>query len=79
MRGAAAMSLAGKRVAVIGGASGIGFAIAELSREMGAEVVIASTNAAKVAAAVERLPGAAGRSVDLRDEASVSAFFENVV
>jgi NAD(P)-dependent dehydrogenase (short-subunit alcohol dehydrogenase family) len=36
------MSLAGKRVAVIGGASGIGFAIAELSREMGAEVVIAS-------------------------------------
>jgi len=74
----AAMSLDGKRVIVIGGASGIGFAVAALSREIGAEVVIASRNAAKVAAAVERLPGATGGAVDLRDEASVSGFFENL-
>jgi NAD(P)-dependent dehydrogenase (short-subunit alcohol dehydrogenase family) len=32
----AAMSLDGKRVIVIGGASGIGFAVAALSRELGA-------------------------------------------
>jgi NADPH:quinone reductase-like Zn-dependent oxidoreductase len=38
----AAMSLDGKRVVVIGGASGIGFAIAVLSKEIGAELVIAS-------------------------------------
>ena len=51
----AAMSLDGKRVIVIGGASGIGFAVAALAREIGAEVVIASRGAARVAAAVERL------------------------
>lgn len=74
----AAMSLDGKRVVVIGGASGIGFAVAALSREIGAEVVIASRNAAGVAAAVERLPGATGRTVDLRDESGVSGFFEKL-
>ncbi len=47
----AAMSLAGKRVIVIGGASGIGFAVAALSRELGAEVVIASSNSANAEAA----------------------------
>lgn len=40
----AAMSPTGKRVIVIEGASGIGFAIATLSRELGAEVVIASSS-----------------------------------
>ena len=35
-----AMSLDGKRVVVIGGASGIGFAVAELARAQGAAVVI---------------------------------------
>ena len=73
-----AMSLAGKRVVVIGGASGIGFAVAALAREQGAEVVIASSNAANIAAAVERLGGATGGTVDLRDEARVSDFFQNL-
>jgi NAD(P)-dependent dehydrogenase (short-subunit alcohol dehydrogenase family) len=72
----AAMSLEGKRVVVIGGASGIGFAVAALSKEIGAQVVIASRDAARVAAAVERLPGATGLTVDLRDEAGVASFFE---
>src|SRR5580693_1689817 len=70
-----AMSLGGKRVVVIGGASGIGFAVAELARAQGAEVVIGSSGEARVGAAVERLPGAAGRVVDLRDETSVAGFF----
>jgi NAD(P)-dependent dehydrogenase (short-subunit alcohol dehydrogenase family) len=73
-----AMSLDGKRVVVIGGASGIGFAVAELARAQGAAVVIGSSTAAKVNAAVERLPGATGRTVDLRDEASVAGFFEEL-
>jgi NAD(P)-dependent dehydrogenase (short-subunit alcohol dehydrogenase family) len=73
-----AISLDGKRVIVIGGASGIGFAIAALSRELGAEVVIASSNAANVDAAVERLPGTTGNTVDLRNEASVAGFFEKL-
>lgn len=74
----AAISLSGKRVIVIGGASGIGFAIAALAEEIGAEVVIASRDAAKIAAAAKRLPGATGRTIDLRDESSVSRFFENL-
>jgi NAD(P)-dependent dehydrogenase (short-subunit alcohol dehydrogenase family) len=74
----AAMSLDGKRVIVIGGASGIGFAVATLSRDLGAEVVIASSNAANVEAAVGRLSGTTGGAVDLRDEASVSRFFETL-
>ncbi|WP_428536100.1 SDR family oxidoreductase [Rhodopila sp.] len=72
------MSLAGKRVVLIGGASGIGFAVAALSRAQGAEVLIASRNAANVAAAVERLSGTKGATVDLRDEASVSGFSQNL-
>ena len=74
----AAMSLDGKRVIVVGGASGIGFAVAALSRDLGAEVVIGSSNAANVEAAVARLSGTTGTTVDLRDEASVSRFFENL-
>ena len=70
-----AMSLDGKRVVVIGGASGIGFAIAELAHAQGAAVVIASSTPANVNEAVERLPGATGRTVDLRDEANVAGFF----
>ncbi|MGO8968370.1 MAG: SDR family oxidoreductase [Myxococcaceae bacterium] len=69
------MSLEGKRVLVIGGASGIGFAVAQLARAQGAAVVIGSSKDANVGAAVERLPGATGCRVDVRDEASVAAFF----
>jgi NAD(P)-dependent dehydrogenase (short-subunit alcohol dehydrogenase family) len=71
----AAMSLKGKRVVVIGGSSGIGFAVAALSREMGATVVIASSNAARIEAAVGRITDATGEAVDLRDEEGISRFF----
>jgi NAD(P)-dependent dehydrogenase (short-subunit alcohol dehydrogenase family) len=74
----AMMSLEGKRVIAIGGSSGIGFAVAALARERGADVVIASSNAANVDAAVARLPGSSGHTVDLRDEAGVSRFFDQV-
>ena len=73
-----AMSLDGKRVVVIGGATGIGFAISELACELGAAIVIGSSNEANVSAAAERLLGATGRTVDLRDEASVSGFFAKI-
>ena len=69
------MSLSGNRVVVIGGATGVGFAVADLARAQGAEVVVASRNEAKIHAAVERLGSATGRTVDLRDEAQVADFF----
>ena len=73
-----AMSLDAKRVVVIGGATGIGFAVSELACAQGAAVVIASSNEANVSAAAERLHGATGRTIDLRDEASISGFFEEL-
>ena len=73
-----AMSLERKRVVVIGGATGIGFAIAELACELGATIVIGSSKKTNVSAAVERLQGATGFTVDLRDEASVTGFFGQV-
>jgi NAD(P)-dependent dehydrogenase (short-subunit alcohol dehydrogenase family) len=75
---AAFMSLDKARVVVIGGTSGIGFAVAALAQQMGADVVIASSNSENVDAAVDGLPGARGNVIDLRDETSVCRFFDNI-
>ena len=72
------MSLDKKRVVVIGGTSGIGFAIAKLAQSIGADVVVASSNAKNVEAAIKRLPGAEGEPVDLRNEDNVSRFFDKI-
>jgi NAD(P)-dependent dehydrogenase (short-subunit alcohol dehydrogenase family) len=65
-------SIAGQSVLVIGGSSGIGFAVARLALSEQASVAIASSSTAKVDAAVQRLkadaPGPAqvtGYTVDL--------------
>lgn len=71
------MSLEGKRVVVIGGGSGIGFAVAELARAEGASVVIGSSSESRIGAAASRL-SASAHTVDLRDEGSVATFFEKV-
>jgi NAD(P)-dependent dehydrogenase (short-subunit alcohol dehydrogenase family) len=69
-------SLRGKTVVVVGGASGVGFAVAAAARAEGARVVIASSNAANVQAAAARLGGGAtGSVVDVRDEVGVAGFF----
>jgi NAD(P)-dependent dehydrogenase (short-subunit alcohol dehydrogenase family) len=67
--------LDGARVLVIGGASGVGFAVAAAAMEAGAEVVIGSSQAPRIEAAARKL-GAKGQTVDVKDEASVAAFFE---
>jgi NAD(P)-dependent dehydrogenase (short-subunit alcohol dehydrogenase family) len=70
-------SLQGQRVVIIGGSSGIGFAVAGGAIREGAQVVVGSSGAARVEDAVKRLgPAASGSAVDVREEASVSAFFE---
>ena len=69
-------TLEDQRVVVIGGSSGIGFAVARSVLREGAQVVVGSSSAARVEDAVKRLgPGASGSAVDVRDEASVAAFF----
>lgn len=71
--------LDGVKVVVIGGASGVGFAVASAALEAGAKVVVGSSQAARVEAAAERFgQGASGHAVDVKDEASVAAFFEAV-
>lgn len=70
------MDLAGKRVVVLGGTSGFGFAAADLAARQGAAVLVASSNRARVDGAVARLPqGAEGRVLDITDAAGVEAFF----
>ena len=72
-------SLNGQRIAIIGGSLGIGYAVAECALAEGARVVIGSSNAANVEAAVARLgEGASGVVVNVNDEASVAAFFERL-
>ncbi|HLZ76673.1 SDR family oxidoreductase [Phenylobacterium sp.] len=67
--------LDGAKVVVIGGASGVGFAVAAAAMEAGAEVIVGSSQAPRIEAAAAKL-GAKGLTVDVKDEASVAAFFE---
>lgn len=72
-------SLKSQRVVVIGGSSGIGFAVAAGALAEGAEVVVGSSSADKIAAATARLgAGASGHAIDVKDDASVAAFFDKV-
>jgi NAD(P)-dependent dehydrogenase (short-subunit alcohol dehydrogenase family) len=73
------LSLEGKKVVIIGGSYGMGFATAELAIEAGAEVAIAARGADKLADAATRLQAKGGRAVPWRalqveDRAAVAAF-----
>src|SRR5690349_3115477 len=68
------MLLAGKKVVVIGGSSGIGLATAERAKKEGAEVVIASRNAERLKAAANKI-GATGVTADVTSDESVAACF----
>jgi NAD(P)-dependent dehydrogenase (short-subunit alcohol dehydrogenase family) len=73
------MSLKDKRVVVAGGSSGIGFATALAAANQGAEVIIASRNGERVAAALAKLPSSAqGQAVDFTDEAQIKSWFEKI-
>ena len=68
--------LENKRVVVLGGSSGIGFAVAELAAARGAKIIIASSNAERVQKAIESVDGEVqGQAVDVSNERAVEAFF----
>ena len=68
--------LQNKRVVVLGGSSGIGFAVANLAASQGAKVVIASSNSERVQRAIASVGGEAlGRVVDVSEERNVATFF----
>src|SRR6476660_3621618 len=68
------MSLAGKKVVVVGGSSGIGLATAELARQEGADVVVASRNAQRLKAAADNI-GATDIAADVTSDESVVDLF----
>jgi NAD(P)-dependent dehydrogenase (short-subunit alcohol dehydrogenase family) len=71
------VSLAGRVVAVVGGAAGIGRATAELCAQRGAQVIVADVDATQGVATAAAI-GAPFVRVDVTDEAAVRACFEAV-
>jgi NAD(P)-dependent dehydrogenase (short-subunit alcohol dehydrogenase family) len=69
------MQLAGKKVVVVGGSSGIGLATAQLAKQEGAEVLIASRSAEKLKAAAEKL-GVKAMPADVTSDDSVASLFK---
>ncbi len=68
------MLLAGKKVVVVGGSSGIGLATAELAKSEGAEVAIASRNAERLQTAAAKL-GVTAIPTDVTSDDSVAGLF----
>lgn len=70
------MTLNGKRIVLLGGTSGIGFATAEMAAREGAAIVVVSSRRESVDSAVTRLPGGTeGYALDLSNEEYIRDFF----
>jgi NAD(P)-dependent dehydrogenase (short-subunit alcohol dehydrogenase family) len=71
--------LEGKKVVILGGTSGFGFATARAAAHAGAQVVIASRSRTNVDKALAKLSaGVTGTTVDVTDEGSLKRFFTEV-
>src|SRR5215472_8249327 len=68
------MMLAGKKVVVVGGSSGIGLSTAELCKREGADVIIASRNAERLDAVAKKL-NAVAIPADVTSDESVTNLF----
>src|SRR6266850_6763969 len=72
-------ALADKRIVVLGGSSGIGFAVAQQAVAQGATAIIASSNADRVKQAVATLDAKAeGHTLDLSNERDIQSFFQKI-
>jgi NAD(P)-dependent dehydrogenase (short-subunit alcohol dehydrogenase family) len=73
------MTLQGAHVLVLGGTSGIGYAVAESAAAVGAQVTVVSSNAERVGRAVRSLPaGTAGHAADLTDATAIAALLGEI-
>jgi NAD(P)-dependent dehydrogenase (short-subunit alcohol dehydrogenase family) len=73
------LSLKNKRVVILGGSSGIGFATAKAAAAEGANVVIISSNQQRITDALKELPAdSKGFAVDLTSEQKVKDIFEEL-
>lgn len=72
------IDLAGKKVLIVGGSSGMGLAAAQQLAERKAAVTIAARSEDKLAAAARQIgSGCATRILDARDDGQVEAFFKD--
>jgi NAD(P)-dependent dehydrogenase (short-subunit alcohol dehydrogenase family) len=69
------MLLAGKKVVVVGGSSGIGLATAEMAKREGAEIIVASRNVERLDKAAEKL-NAIAIPTDVTSDDSVAKLFQ---
>ena len=69
------MKLAGKKVVVVGGSSGIGLATAAMAKADGAEVIIAARTPERLEAAAKSI-GASAIATDVTSDDSVNALFK---
>ena len=68
-----------QRIAVIGGSSGIGFAVAQAAADAGAEVIIGSSSKAKLQGALGAVTEQVEAwQIDVTNEESVREFFEKL-
>lgn len=68
-----------QRIVILGGTSGIGLATAERAAADGATVIVASSSADRIDAALERLPASAeGYTVDVRHEEEIRDLFNRL-
>ena len=68
------MLLAGKKIVVVGGSSGIGLSTAEMAKHEGADVIIASRNIERLDAAADKL-SAIAIPADVTSDESVAKLF----
>ncbi|QPF71743.1 SDR family oxidoreductase [Roseateles sp. DAIF2] len=71
-------SLQGQTVAVLGGSSGIGLAVARGALAAGASTWIAGRDPQRLAAAVAATPGLRSAALDIGDGPALAAFFERI-
>ncbi|MEB8389467.1 SDR family NAD(P)-dependent oxidoreductase, partial [Rhodobacteraceae bacterium KMM 6894] len=67
-----------QRVLITGGASGIGLGLARRFAARGDQVAFCDANSDAVAAAAAQLPGCIAHVADVRDEAQMGAFLDDV-
>lgn len=68
-----------ERIVILGGSTGIGLATAERAAADGATVIVASSSAERIDAALERLPASAeGYTVDVRREEQIRDLFDQL-
>lgn len=72
-------TLSGKRIVILGGSSGLGFATAKAAANEGARVVVVSSTQKRIDEALKQLPGTnEGYAVDLSKEQNIKDFFDNI-